>query len=110
MRYLLIGLLLACTPTQRRAALAVTSTTFLAADWAQTANITRDCSELNPVLGRCGERVPVHLYFPTIIVGHLALAVLLPEWSETILGGMAGAEAATVWSNWASGASLWGAR
>jgi hypothetical protein len=83
-----------CAPT-----LAVSSTALLVADWHQTQDIVANCQELNPVIGQCGERVPVNVYFPVVILGNLALGAILGKWWwATIMG----AEAATVWSNWAS--------
>lgn len=101
MRALAFVALAGClSPSQRTTALALASTATLAADWAQTRGITARCTELNPVLGRCGERFPVDLYFPLVILGHLFLAAQLPPpWQEAFLAGMAGVEGATVWRN-----------
>lgn len=41
-------------------------TTALVADALQTQVITARCTEANPVIGRCGELVPLDVYFPGI--------------------------------------------
>lgn len=44
----------------------VTTTTMvatLAADWADTRNITADCAESNMLMGSCGENVTADAYF-----------------------------------------------
>lgn len=91
-----------CGWTARQATLAATSTALLAADWKQTRGITAQCLELNPLLGECGERFPVNVYFPLVMVANLGIAHLLGPWREVQLGAVTGAEAATVWSNWRS--------
>lgn len=90
-----------CTATGRQVALTFTTVGTLTLDWMQTRDITRNCSELNPVLGECGQNFPVDVYFPLVIVGTLAAAAAFPKWSDVILGAMTGAEASTVWRNWA---------
>lgn len=91
------------SPAQRTTGLAMAAVTTLAIDWHQTHDITRRCNELNPVLGPCGERFPVDVYFPLVIAGTLVLAAVLDRtWGDMVLAGVAGAEGATIWSNWAS--------
>lgn len=91
----------ACTPTQRTTALALSSTTFIVADWYQTQGITAACQELNPIIGACGERVSVNTYFPVAIAAHLTVGLLLPaHWRDVWFGAVAGAQVSTVWSNW----------
>lgn len=101
MRTLVLTLLVACTPAQRTAALALSSSTLIVADWHQTHDITRDCREANPILGECGERLSVDVYFATALVAHLGVGLLLPrDWRDVWFGAVAGAQLATVWSNW----------
>ncbi len=100
MKAALILALSACGWTPKHVALAGASTALLAFDWHQTQSIARDCLELNPIIGACGERVPVNAYFPVVILAHVALAhVVGAEWRPVLLGAIVGAEAATVWSN-----------
>src|SRR5262245_34090715 len=37
-------------------------------DWMQTNGITARCNETNPILGDCGQHVPVGFYFPLALV------------------------------------------
>lgn len=91
------------SPAQRTTGLAMAAVTTLAIDWHQTRAITRNCNELNPIIGPCGERVSVDLYFPLVIAGTLVLAAALDRpWGDMVLAGVAGAEGATIWSNWAN--------
>jgi hypothetical protein len=73
---------------------------LLAVDWGQTKKITRDCVESNPILGRCGHRVPVDVWMPLAALLHLAVSLALPpralDWWQGVTGG---AEAAAVWIN-----------
>lgn len=90
-----------CTHTQRAAALSVASTALLVADWQQTTDVHMTCTEENPIIGKCGERVPVNVYFPVVIGAHLAVGMLLPKrWREIWFATVAGAEGSTVWSNY----------
>jgi hypothetical protein len=94
--------LAACTPTQRTATLALTSTALIAADWHQTrSGITASCFEQNPIIGACGENVPPDLYFPVAIALNLAAGLVLPRpWRDVWFAGVTGAQTSTVWSNW----------
>lgn len=92
--------LAACTPVQRVAVLMTTSTTLIALDWYQTQDIVKGCTELNPVLGECGERIPPSVYFPVVILTHVSVGLALPghartAWFSTIIG----AQASTTWGN-----------
>jgi hypothetical protein len=103
MKAALLALLVGCGWTPKQVALGSISTMLLTMDWWQTVGITQQCVELNPIIGPCGERVPVDLYMMGAIVGHLVLAhVVGPDWRPVVLGGVAGAEVATVWANAAS--------
>lgn len=81
------------------------ATTYVAAsllDWYQTANggILTRCKEQNPILGPCGERVPLALYIPVGDAAILGLAYLVPDrWRPAVLGLLAGAELDTVYVN-----------
>ncbi len=101
--YLAALALVGCGWTPKHVAGAAVSTALLAADWYQTRGITRDCLELNPVIGRCGENVPVDIYFPVVMLTQVALAHAVgADWRPVLLGAVAGAEGATVWSNWSA--------
>lgn len=97
---LLCAALAGCGWSKQHVAMGAVSTAFLTVDWYQTMGITRDCQELNPAIGPCGERIHPDLWMIGAIAGHLALAHLVGAgWRPVVLGAMAGAEAATVWSN-----------
>lgn len=73
-----------------------------AEDWRETRTITSFCNETNPVLGPCGENMPVDLYFPVAIALHAAVAAMLPpKWRLLWQGVAIGAELNQVWSNYA---------
>ncbi len=102
MRVLALAALIACTPVQRRVTLGVASTALIAADWYQTRDIVARCREQNFLLGECGERISPNVYFPLALALNAAIALMLPPgWDEVWLGAVTGAQAATVWSNYA---------
>ena len=69
-------------------------------DWQQTQDITLACDEVNPVIGTCGQRVPVSLYFPVLLVAHAAIAALLPpRWRTAFQAFTAGMEVSTTYWN-----------
>lgn len=75
--------------------------TTTAIDWQQTVWITDECREINPVIGRCGENIPVHVYFPVVIVASTAIAVVLPKrWRNMFQAFVLGMEATTTYSNY----------
>jgi hypothetical protein len=78
-----------------------------ALDWHQTAGaggVTGSCQESNPILGACGERMPVNLYFPVVFALHPLLAAVLPPAWRTIFQAITiGGEGSTTWSNWRAG-------
>jgi hypothetical protein len=77
---------------------------FLAAtaiDWCQSGRFPRTCREDNPVIGRCGERVPLDVYIPISAAAHVALTYLLPRgtWRTAWLGLTVGMEVDVVYGN-----------
>lgn len=69
-------------------------------DWNQTVAITRNCSESNPIIGACGEKVNMHLYFTTVLLSEMVISRLLPqEWRSVFQSAWIGAETATVIDN-----------
>ncbi|MDB4954269.1 MAG: hypothetical protein JWO36_1838 [Myxococcales bacterium] len=82
----------------------VLETAFIAVtaiDWEQTETITHNCGELNPAIGRCGDVIPVNLYFPVVIAAHIAIAAVLPPgWCRAAFQGITfGVEATTTYWN-----------
>lgn len=73
----------------------------LAVDWAQSRRFSRACEELNPVVGRCGQRVPLDVYIPVSALLHAVATYLLPAGTirTTWLGITVGAEADAIYSN-----------
>ena len=51
----------------------------VAVDAHQTMAFTGSCLELNPVIGRCGDNVPVPLYFLGALALHATVSLLLPD-------------------------------
>lgn len=79
-------------------------TVFLGAlvvDWAQSGKYTASCREDNPVIGKCGDRVPLDLYIPLVAVTHAVIGWILPRgaWRSAWLGVTTGLEVDTVYSN-----------
>jgi hypothetical protein len=69
-------------------------------DWQQTIDITVACHENNPIMGQCGQRVPVGAYFPLVLVTQAAFAAVIPpSWRGTFQGFLLGAETSTVYWN-----------
>lgn len=77
---------------------------LLLADWSQTVTVTKAGRELNPLIGRKGERIPPAIYFPLAVVG-LSIAVLfLPGlWGQRLGILVLGLEGSQVWTNYVSG-------
>lgn len=72
----------------------------LAVDLAQTQGIVANCQEYNPVIGRCGDRVPPGIYTLAVAVLHAAITAVLPPRARTIFQGITiGVEAHTVYFN-----------
>lgn len=52
---------------------------LMAADWNQTVQIGRMCDERNRLLGPCPSEKKLALYFPSMMLGHAALAWYSPQ-------------------------------
>ncbi len=101
MKALILALLVACTPAQRVTGLALASSSSILIDWHQTHDIAPRCLESNPVIGECGQGLPVNIYFPVVLTAHLAVGYMLPEhWRIAWFAAIGGMQASTVWSNW----------
>jgi hypothetical protein len=98
MRILTCVLLLvaACNWSNRQRVMAAATVAVLAIDWHQTHEVVRMCDETNPIIGECGDSVPVNVYFPLAIATVLVLADRLPKWREPLLGTVFGVQLATV--------------
>ena len=71
-----------------------------AVDWYQTRDITRHCSEINPIIGECGRRVNMHVYFVgTIILEMVTARLISKDWRSVLHGAWLGVEGATVYDN-----------
>lgn len=60
----------------------------LSVDYLQTRLITDDCIETNPVIGKCGERMPIESYFATALLGHALAAHYLPGRLRSLFQGV----------------------
>lgn len=70
-------------------------------DWKQSRRYARDCTELNPIIGECGERMGVDAYFLSAILVEGIVSRLLPtHWRPAFQGVWLGAEGATVIGNY----------
>jgi hypothetical protein len=98
---LVFALLAGCGGWTKRDTLAELGfATITADDWRQTRTITRHCDEINPLIGPCGENLPVDGYFPAAILLHAAIsAALPPRWRTLWQGVTIGAELNQVWRN-----------
>lgn len=82
----------------------VTFATALAVDWSQSQGITQECMEENPLIGPCGDRVPLGVYMPVTFAAALTASVMLPpKYRRALEGLLVGAELHSVWLNNASG-------
>jgi hypothetical protein len=104
MRYWLLVIIIAvvgCEGWRKQdTALEVAFVSTAAIDWKQTIEITGDCAEENPMIGTCGHRVPVNIYFPIAILAHAAVAAVLPHtWRTLFQAFTTGVEASTIYSN-----------
>jgi hypothetical protein len=73
----------------------------LAADWDGSGRFVSSCHEANPVIGACGQRIPLNLYIPLSALLHVAITHLIPSgtWRTAWLGLTAGIEADAAYSN-----------
>lgn len=101
---ILLALASCSTWTHKDTALEAAFVAVTAIDWHQTETITSRCSELNPIIGKCGDGVPVNLYFPLVIAAHIVIAAVLPAgWFRgTFQGVTLGVEATTTYWNHSS--------
>lgn len=59
------------------------------------------CAELNPIVGRCGERVPLAVYLPVSFALHVAIAWALPPRARDLFQAFSlGAEGLAITHNW----------
>lgn len=78
-------------------------------DGLQSVGITHGCAEANPVIGPCGERVPLGIYMPSMVVLHAAVSALLPRgawrrgWQMATLGVEGGAAYSNYLLGWGPG-------
>jgi hypothetical protein len=117
MRYLMIVALLVCMSGTAMAdkwskldiTLEGTFTTLMIVDYMQTVEIIRapideNRRESNPIMGRHGERVPPEAYFPVMLLGHMAIAHVLPSPYRKIWQGVGIAvQVDAVKANWQAG-------
>lgn len=69
-------------------------------DELQTVNIVARCQEANPIIGECGQRVSVGLYFFAFELGHALVSYLLPPSARVWWQGVTiGTEVHTAWRN-----------
>jgi hypothetical protein len=87
--------------TARNTALELAFVGETAVDTYQTArNILPNCAELNPIVGRCGDRVPLAIYIPAGLLLHAAVAwALPPRWRTPFQAISLGFESIAVGSN-----------
>lgn len=72
-----------------------------AVDGMESGKFVDTCHESNPVIGACGERVPLGVYIPLSIVVHAAIAYAIPHgtYRTAFLGLTTGAELDTIYAN-----------
>ena len=74
--------------------------TLMATDMMQTLTITEECSEINPIIGNCGQNVNPLIYFPITMALHvLVMHLLPPNWRSSFQYISIGAELSTVVTN-----------
>lgn len=75
-----------------------------AIDWHQSLDIVATCNEINPIIGECGQRVPLAVYLPAVVLGEVLIAYSLPpKWRKLFEGFALGLETHTIWSNYENG-------
>lgn len=103
-RFLLLTCLVGCA-NYSTADKVVTGTfvASIAVDWYQTNEALDNCDsyyEANPILGKCGEKVPTYIYFPVTTALILTGSHFLPQkWRSAALGLITGFQANTVYHN-----------
>lgn len=78
--------------------------TFLAAtalDGLQSQKFVESCHEENPIIGDCGDHVPLAVYIPVSMVLHAAVTYAIPHGTSrtAFLGLTTGAELDTLYAN-----------
>jgi len=121
MRYLMIVALVLATLTGTAKAdewsklditLETTFTTLIIVDYMQTvqiilAPIDPNRLESNPIMGRHGERVPPEAYFPVMLLGHMAIAHILPSPYRKLWQGVGIAvQVDAISANWQAGYTM----
>ncbi len=90
--------------TRKDTLLEIANAGVTAVDWHQTEKIVYFCQEQNPIIGVCGDRAPVDIYMPSMILVHAGISMLLPPKYRTLWQAVSlGIESETVYSNYASG-------
>jgi hypothetical protein len=46
--------------------------------WQSSHSAIHECTESNPILGPCGDRVPLSVYVPAIMILHAAISHAIP--------------------------------
>lgn len=72
----------------------------MAADMYQTSIGTARCWEDNPIIGNCGQNVPVGIYFPITTAATLFASYYMNEWRSPFLGVITGVEVKTIYYNY----------
>lgn len=81
-------------------ALEATFAAEITVDGLQTRKIVADCQEYNPVIGPCGDRVPLGVYIPLTGILHAAISYVLPPKARLIWqSATSGAEANVIYYN-----------
>lgn len=70
-------------------------------DGLQSRKFVASCHEENPVIGGCGQRLPLGLYIPLTALLHVGIAEAIPHgtWRTIFLAATAGAELDTIYAN-----------
>lgn len=63
------------------------------------------CGESNPIVGPCGDRVPVGVYVPAVLLLHTGVAHAIPHgrWRTLFQAATIGFESAIIYGNWVLG-------
>lgn len=73
----------------------------MTADMVTTYTATKWCTEANPIIGQCGGRIPVGIYFPLVLAAHVGLSYLIPagRWRTTFQAVVIGTEGHAAFRN-----------